>query len=112
MLLCSKFEDSVSFGYLETELKALSENYFVCSMIYKIEVMASYALLHLKDLPQIYLWSKFQESIPCGYLETELDTTEQNISITCTNEHGQSHPHTNKDTHEEYCILVSTTLLW
>ena len=40
-------------------------------MMCAILVMAQYALLISADLPQIYLCSKFEDSIPYGYLETE-----------------------------------------
>ena len=37
--------------------------------------MARFACISLisVDFPRIHLWSMFEESFPCGYLETELN---------------------------------------
>ena len=37
--------------------------------------MVRYALLFPVDLSQKYLWTKFEDFIPCGFLETELNAT-------------------------------------
>lgn len=47
-------------------------NIFSVLKIHEIHVMAWYASLISADLPQIHLWSKYDSSIPFGFLETEL----------------------------------------
>ena len=45
-------------------------NILRCLIIREILVMTQYTALLSLSRPQIYIWSKLEVSIPCGYLET------------------------------------------
>ena len=50
----------------------------------------------------MHLWSKFEESFPFDYLETELDATYEYFAM-CTN----VHMHTHEDAHKRYNITTT-----
>ena len=43
--------------------------------------MAQYVSLISFDLPQLYLWNKFDDFISFSYIETELDETDAYFSM-------------------------------
>lgn len=56
----------IPFGHLETKVNTAGEFYFSI-----FDIIARYTSLLPADLPQIYVWSKSEDSIPFSYIETE-----------------------------------------
>ena len=76
-------------------------------MIHKIYVKAKHASMLSVDIPQVYLWSKFEDFVPFGYI----DDTKQQVNILPTHKGVYACTHTHVgDAHLGYCI--STSLLY
>ena len=63
--------------------------------------MVQHASLHSVDLSQMYVWSEFEVSISCGYLETKLNSIGKYFLFR-TNANAYIRAHTRRGLHKHY----------